>query len=115
VGILTDEDLLAFYRDLFSDGLHEKYFTELIDGSRITECAITPQSQIELGVFLGEFFEKLTQHVESVSLGKASLDIVSSTYPSLLTNAFCNPTLAKLLGLKRTRGFPRRRKIAQRS
>ena len=98
-GVLTDQDLIRFYREFFAAGLQEKYFCELIDGSKISTFAITPQSQLELKELIGGFFQQLVADVQHLTQRQADLKEVSRRYPHLLTNAFCNQNVAELLGL----------------
>ncbi|MBU1108169.1 MAG: hypothetical protein KKB51_15965 [Candidatus Riflebacteria bacterium] len=99
--VLTDEDLITYYRDFFADGLQEKYFLELIDGSRITEFAITQFSQIKLKDIVEDFFGKLTQDIQYLSSEGADPTKIEENYSRILTNTFCNPQVANLLGLKK--------------
>ena len=98
-GLLTDDDLITFYRDFFHAGLHEKFFCELIDGARITTFAISDKSQLQMKDLVGGFFQNLMEDVEQLSTGCPDLSEVTARYPKILTNTFCNPKVAALLNL----------------
>jgi hypothetical protein len=98
-GILTDDDLLGFYRDLFAEQLQHKYLLELIDGSRVTEFAITENSQVRLKEFVGRFFQILSADIAALAEGGGDLPEITARYDRALTNSFCNPMVAHILGL----------------
>jgi hypothetical protein len=101
IGIVTNKELLEYYRMILKNGYREKYFIELVDCSKVTKMCIDSEGHAKLSAMMGGIVKKLVKNIELFKDSKISVEKLFRAYPKLLVNEFCNEKFSRIMGLKK--------------
>ncbi len=100
-GRVTGDELIEYYRQIISQGKKEKYFLELLDGSRITDYQIKEDCQWRLKGFFEDFLNAIKTQICLLKQNKVDLPTLMRICPFILTNGNRNSKISKIIGLQK--------------
>ncbi len=100
-GVVTNQELIDYYRMIHNQVYREKYFIELVNGAKITRMCVDEDGHKQLSALIGGTVQKLIKNIELLKADKIQISELYTIYPKLLTNEFRLEKFSKALGLSK--------------